>query len=145
MWVFLGLWTSKACPNTAVCAKTAPLVYPVPSSDSGHSIPSLWVPNPRLRPTILSLLLVPRGFSWCPSLFFPPPSPFSRTTVCVPIPSLPTEEYFCGRPARPHPASLPYPGLPDGLDTSRAPFRDITWASPMRVLKEDKLMKLEVR
>ena len=52
-----------------------------------------------------------------------PPSPFPRTTVRVPIPSLPTEEYFCGRPARPHPAGLPCPGLPDGLESSRALFR----------------------
>ena len=46
-----------------------------------------------------------------------------RTTVLVPISSLPTEEYFRGRPARPHPAGLPCLGLPDGLDASRTPFR----------------------
>ena len=53
----------------------------------------------------------------------PPPYPFPCTTVHVPITSLPTEEYFRGRPARTHPAGLPWPGLPDVLNASRAPFR----------------------
>ena len=37
----------------------------------------------------------------------PPPYPFSRTTVLVPIPSLPTGAYFRGRPARPLPVGFP--------------------------------------
>ena len=39
----------------------------------------------------------------------PPPSPFPRTTALVPIPSQPTGEYFCGRPARPLPVGSPWP------------------------------------
>ena len=35
-------------------------------------------------------------FSWCPSLLPPPPSPFPRTTVRFPPPSLRTEEYLRG-------------------------------------------------
>ena len=44
--------------------------------------------------------------SVCP----PPPSPFPRTTVLVSLLSLLTEDYFCGRSARPCPAG---PGRPD--------------------------------
>ena len=48
--------------------------------------------------------------SWCSSLSAsPPPSPFPRTTVLVPIPSLPAGGYFRGRPARPFPVGLPCP------------------------------------
>ena len=48
--------------------------------------------------------------SWCSSLSAPPsPSPFPRTTVLVPITSLPAGEYFRGRPARPFSVSLPWP------------------------------------
>ena len=124
VWFFFSLRTRKACPNTAVWARTDPLLYPLPNLDSGHSSPSFWVPSLCLRPTILSSLLVPRGFRGAP-LYFPPspPTPFPRTTVCVPISSLPTEEYSCGCPARPHPAGLPWPGLPDGINASRGPFR----------------------
>ena len=39
----------------------------------------------------------------------PPPSPFPRTTVLVPIPSRPTGEYFRGLPARPLSVGSPWP------------------------------------
>ena len=78
--------------------------------------------------------------SWFPSMIWlpvsvcpPPPLPFPRTTVRVPIPSLLTGQYFRGRPARPHPAGLPCPQTPVGLlNANRAPFRvlpplPITW------------------
>ena len=45
-------------------------------------------------------------------LCLPPPhtpSPFTHTTVLVPIPSLPSGEYFRGRPACPLPVGLPWP------------------------------------
>ena len=55
----------------------------------------------------------PLRFLRCPSLCLPPPSPspFPCTTVLVPLPSLLTEDYFCGRSARPCPAG---PGRPVG-------------------------------
>ena len=122
VWVFLGLRTRKACPNTAVCARTAPLLYPVPPLDSGLSIPSLWLPSP-FTPDDPFVALGPSWVFVVPVSLLPPPSPFPRTTVRVPIPSLPPEGYFCGRPARPHSAGLPCLGLPDGLDASRTPLR----------------------
>ena len=48
--------------------------------------------------------------SWCLSLSAPPPpSPFPRTTILFPIPSLPTGDYFCGLHARPLPIDSPWP------------------------------------
>ena len=71
--------------------------------------PSIWVPCPVLRPTILSLILA-LSASWCLSLSAPqPPSPFHRTTVLVLIPSLPIGEYFRVCPARPLPFGPPWP------------------------------------
>ena len=52
----------------------------------------------------------------------PPPSPFPRTPVLVPIPSLPMGEYFCGCPARSLPVGSPGPGPVDLLNSVRAPF-----------------------
>ena len=76
VWVFLGLQTRKACPNTAVCARTVPLLYPGPPSDSGLSSSSLWVPSPfspddpfvALGPSLVFVVPV--------SLLPPPPPPF---------------------------------------------------------------------
>ena len=71
--------------------------------------PSLWVPRPVLRPTILSLFLVLLVL-WCLSLFCPhTPLPSPCRTVLVPIPTPPTGEYFRGRPARPLPVGSPWP------------------------------------
>ena len=122
-WVFLGLRSRRACPNTAVCARAAPLLYPVPPSDSGHSrlvsgCSARFTPyDPFVALGPLWVFLVPV------SLLPPPPLPFPCTTVRGPMPSLPTGAYFCGRPARLHPAGLPCPVIPDGLDASRTPFR----------------------
>ena len=57
-------------------------------------------------------------------IYLPPPPPFLRTIVRVPIPFLRTEECFSGRPTCPHPTGPPGPGLPVGLlNASRSPFR----------------------
>ena len=54
------------------------------------------------------------------------PSPFPRTTVLVPIPSILTEDFFRGRPARPEPNGTLGPGLPVGLlSASRPLFCDL--------------------
>ena len=58
--------------------------------------------------SIFGALDSPRS-SWCLSLSAPPPSPFPRTNILVLIPSLPTGEYFCGRPTRPLPVGSPCP------------------------------------
>ena len=59
--------------------------------------------------SIFGALDTPRS-SWCSSLSAPPPPyPFPRTTVLVPIPSLPMGGCFCGRPARPLPVGPSWP------------------------------------
>ena len=66
---FFGLRTRKACPNYA------PVCLP-PTSDSGQSSPRLWVPTRIFKAQLcclLSTLLAPLRFSWCPSLCLPPP------------------------------------------------------------------------
>ena len=45
------------------------------------------------------------------SVFPPPPHTFPRTTVLVPIPSLPMGDYFRGCPARPLPVGSPWPRI----------------------------------
>ena len=94
------------------------LEFPLEScSARGRRRPPQWLWVSRLvasrRPGIVPASLnaqVPSQFLWCPSLFCPPPpSPFPRTTVLVPIPSRPTGEYFRGRPARPLPFGSPCP------------------------------------
>ena len=72
VWVFLGLWTRKACPNTAVCARTAPLLYPVPPSDSGLSRPSIWVPS-LFTPNNPFVALGPSWVFVVPVSLLPPP------------------------------------------------------------------------
>ena len=72
--------------------------------------PSLWVPS------LCFTSYDPFVDSWSSWLHGarlssapPPPFPFPRTTVLVPIPSLPTGEYFRGRPACPLPVGSPWP------------------------------------
>ena len=71
-------------------------------------LPSIFKSDGFFRPSwvLVEFFLVP--VSLCP------PPPFPRTTVRVLLPSLLTEDYFCGRYARPHTAD---PGLPVGFLT----------------------------
>ena len=75
------------------------------SSMRFHHTPSVRPKEMYLRCSWFPLMIVV-PLSVCPP---PPlPSPFSRTTVLVPMPSLLTEEYFGGSPARPRPAAPPW-------------------------------------
>ena len=75
------------------------------------------------RRIIFGALDSPRKY-WFSSLSAhpPPPSPFPRAIVLVPIPSLPTGDYFRCRPLALSPSVPPGPGPVDLLNAVRAPF-----------------------
>ena len=62
-----------------------------------------------------STLLLPLDACGARLYLPPPPYPFPRTTVLVPLLYLLTEEYLFCRPAHPHPVGPPLPGLTEGL------------------------------
>ena len=76
-WVFLGLRSRRACSNTVVCARAAPLLFPVTPSDNGHSRLVSWCPA-RFTPSDPFVALGPSWVFMVPVSLLPspPPPPF---------------------------------------------------------------------
>ena len=73
-WVFLSLRSRRACLNTVVCDRAAPLLYPVPTSDSGHSRLVSGCPA-RFKPYDPFVALGPSWVFVVPVSLCPPPNP----------------------------------------------------------------------